>query len=306
MTGVLEGFTTVAIIIAAGFVLAHARLVDLSAQRMLAVLTFYLASPALLLTMLSGSKPAELFSGNLVATGGAVAVSGAIAALVARIRGWDLGHAVIAAMCSLYVNAANLGIPIAVYVLGDATLVVPTLLLQLVVLQPLALTLLDVATAEGAVSWRSALARPLKNPMTIGSAVGLVMAITGWRLPQVVADPVSIIGGMSVPAMLIAYGISLRLGPLPGRGVPLAELGLTVGLKMVVQPIAAYLIGRFLLGFEGADLLAVTVLSGLPTAQNVFVMAVRYRRSETLARDAIFVNTFGSIPAMLVISALLT
>lgn len=93
---------------------------------------------------------------------------------------------------------------------------------------------------------------------------------------------------------------------MPGRGVPLPELLLTVGLKMVVQPLAAYLIGRFVLGFHGPDLLAVTVLSGLPTAQNVFVMAVRYRRSETLARDVIFVTTFGSIPAMLAISALLT
>ncbi|MFT4262136.1 MAG: AEC family transporter [Nocardioides sp.] len=305
MGGVVEGFGVVALIILTGWVLAQVGLVDMSAQKVLSTMTFYVASPALLLTMLQGADVHQLFSGNLLATGGAVVVSAGIAFAISRLRRHDLGHTVITMLSASYVNANNLGIPIATYVLGNASASVPTLLLQLVVIQPVALTFLDIAVAHERLSVRTVLSRPFRNPMTLGSAGGLLLALTGWRLPTLVHDPLAIIGGMSVPCMLIAYGISLRLGPLPGRGVPPVELGSIVVLKMVVQPLAAYAIGRFLLGFEGHDLLAVTVLSALPTAQNVFVMSVRYNRSVVLARDAIFVNTFGAIPVLLTIAALL-
>ena len=74
---------------------------------------------------------------------------------------------------------------------------------------------------------------------------------------------------------------------------------------MVVQPIAAYVVGRFVLGLDPGALLAVTVLSALPTAQNVFVIATRYDRSTLLARDAIFVSTLASVPVVLAITALI-
>jgi len=51
-------------------------------------------------------------------------------------------------LASSYVNAGNLGLPLAVYLLGDAVAVVPTLLFQLLVLAPLAFAVLDAATGE--------------------------------------------------------------------------------------------------------------------------------------------------------------
>lgn len=57
---------------------------------------------------------------------------------------------VIGTLCSMYVNAGNLGLPIATYVLGDAALVAPVLLLQLLLLQPVAMAVLDHSTAPEA------------------------------------------------------------------------------------------------------------------------------------------------------------
>ena len=47
------------------------------------------------------------------------------------------------------------------------------------------------------------------------------------------------------------------------------------------------------------------VLAALPTAQNIFVHAVRYDRGVVLARDAVFATTVLSVPAITVIAALL-
>lgn len=306
MSGVFLGFATIGLIIGLGILLAHLGVVDEAGRRTLSTLAFFVASPALLLTVLQDSDVAAVFSGNVVALAGAVVVSAGILVAIAVVRRQDLATTVVAAQCAAYANAGNLGLPIAAYVLGDAALVAPLLLLQLLVLQPLALTLLDIAVSPTRLSVGTVLVRPLKNPITIGSLVGLVLALTGWRLPQVVQDPLELVGAMAVPSMLLAYGIALRLGPLPGRGVPAGELGLVVGLKMLVQPVAAYLLGRYALGLDAQGLLAVTVLSALPTAQNVFVIASRYDRSALLARDAIFVSTLASVPVVLAVTALVT
>ena len=143
--------------------------------------------------------------------------------------------------------------------------------------------------------------------VSIGEATGFAVA-AGVAVLTIVAgidDPVRLVGGMAVPGVLIAYGISLRLGPLPGRGVGASEIALVTVLKLVVQPLGAYVAGRAL-GLDGPALLALAVTAALPSAQNIFVHATRYDRQPTLARDAIFVTTILSVPAIFVITALLT
>jgi malonate transporter and related proteins len=310
--GVLAGFATIGIIIALGFLLAQLKILDATAQGVLTRLAYYVASPALMVTVLGGTDVQRLLSANLIASLASVAVAATIAVLLARLL-WkrDAGDTVIAAFCSAYVNAGNLGLPIAAYALGDAALIAPMLLAQLLVLQPSGLVVLDVIThiPTPGISPRRLLlmrlTRPLRNPLAVGSLVGLALALTGIKLPVAINAPLTLIGGIAVPSMLLAYGISLRLGPRLGAGEPPIQVGTLVLLKLVVQPIAAYLIGAYAVGLVGHDLLAVTVIAALPTAQNVFTLAMRYERGVILARDTIFVATLLSVPVILAITWLL-
>jgi predicted permease len=310
--GVLAGFATIGIIIGLGFLLAQLKVLDATAQGVLTRIAYYVASPALMVTVLGGTDVHRLLSANLIASLASVAVSATIAVLLARLiwkRG--AGDTVIAAFCSAYVNAGNLGLPIAAYALGDAALVAPMLLAQLLVLQPAGLAVLDSIThiPSPGISRRRLLlirlTRPLRNPLAMGSLVGLMLALTGIKLPALINVPLTLVGGIAVPSMLLAYGISLRLGPPPGAGEPPSQVGTLVLLKLVIQPIAAYLIGAYAVGLDGRDLLAVTVIAALPTAQNVFTLALRYERGVILARDTIFVATLLSVPVILGITWLL-
>jgi malonate transporter and related proteins len=304
--GVLEGFATIGTIIALGFVLAHFKVLEADSQVLLSRLSFFVASPALMITVLGNADVSNVFSKNLAASAGAVAVTGAIYIALARLL-WrkTTGDTVIGTLCSAYVNAGNLGIPIASYVLGDTALVAPILLLQLLVLQPLALAGLDHAASERGLSIRGTVTRALTNPLTVGSLIGLALSVTNAELPSAVDEPLVLVGGMAVPAMLIAYGVSLRFGPLPGTGVSGGEIACITALKLVVQPVAAYLIARFALGLDGTALFAVTLLAALPTAQNIFIHATRYGCSVVVARDSIFLTTVLSAPALFIITALL-
>lgn len=144
MLGALTGFVTIGVVIAVGALVAHLGLFDLKAQQVLSRLAFFVASPALMLLTISKADVHQVLSSNLIASAGAVIVTGAIYLALARWR-WRLptGEATVGVLATTYVNAGNLGIPIAAYVLGDAALVAPTLLMQLLVMQPVALAVLD-------------------------------------------------------------------------------------------------------------------------------------------------------------------
>jgi malonate transporter len=310
--GVLAGFATIGLIVGLGILLAQFGILDATAQRVLNRTAYYVASPALLITVLGGTDVHRLLSANLVASIGGVVVAATTVILLARLR-WkrNAGETVIMAFCSAYVNAGNLGLPIAAYALGDAAFVAPMLLTQLIILQPGGLAVLDSlihvpspGMTRRRLLWMR-LSRPFRNPLAVGSLIGFALAVTGTKLPVALHAPLTLVGGMAVPAMLLAYGISLRLGPLPGTGEPISQVAALVTLKLIVQPVAAYLIGAYAVGLTGRDLLAVTVIAALPTAQNVFIFASRYNRGVILARDTIFLTTILSVPAILAITWLL-
>jgi len=111
---------------------------------------------------------------------------------------------------------------------------------------------------------------------------------------------------MAVPGALIAFGISLRGSPLPGRGGRAADLVLVTVLKVLIMPLVAFMLARWVFGLEGVPLQAATMCAALPTAQNIFVYAVRYRTSVPLARDVVSTTTVACIPALIFIATLLS
>ena len=300
MTGVLEGFATIAV----GWLLAHLDILDTTAQNVLSRVAFYVASPALLVVVMARTPISAIFSANLVSSLGSVVVTVAAYVALSRWR-WraPLGESTIGALCASYVNAGNLGIPIALYVLGDVSLMAPTLLMQLLLITPVAMALLDADARGARPTLRRSLGRILRNPVTVGALVGILVSVVRSHVPDLVLQPVELLGNLAVPAMLIAFGISLRRGPRPGAGGSWGHVGTLVGLKLVLQPAAAVAIGAGLVGLRGHALFAAAVTAALPTAQNIFTYANRYNRGLFLARDAIFVSTFASVPVILFIAA---
>ncbi|MFD5803111.1 AEC family transporter [Streptomyces sp. NPDC127020] len=305
MQGVLTGFAVIAVVIAVGYVLGLRGHLGPQGREVLTKLAFHVASPALLFTTLATADLSVVFSSRLLVTAlSTVAVAGIFVA-VGVARRWGVGRTTIGALCSGYVNSGNLGIPIAVYVLGDASLVAPVLLFQLVLVTPVAVTILDLSGggAQGPL-WRRLLT-PLRNPIALGSLAGVAVAATGLRVPDAVMDPVTLIGNMSVPAVLLAFGISLCGSTMPMRGADREPVLLAVALKAVGQPAVAWALASGVFGLRGAQLLDVVVTSALPAAQNLYTYASTYGVGERLARDAILVSTVVSVPVLVGVAAVL-
>jgi malonate transporter len=305
--GVLAGFVTLGAIIALGFLLAQLGVLRSDSQLLLSRLVFFVATPALLFQTLSKAPVAQIFTSGLAVAGlsfvGAASLYGVLARTLWRR---SVGDTVIGGLSSAYVNAANLGLPITVYILGSASFIAPVLLMQLLVITPMAFAILDAVVSKRRPSVLSLISQPLRNPITVGCFLGLLVSLAGWQVPALISAPIALIAGMAVPGVLLAYGVSLRLGPRPIAGGSVVELAVVSVLKLLVQPLLAYAAARWLFGLDGRALLAATVVAALPTAQNIFVYASRYDRATTLARDSIFVTTALSVPVLLTITALLT
>jgi malonate transporter len=305
---VLAAFVPIWLLTAVGYVTGRAGVLGPAAVDVLGRFVFYVAMPAALLDTLT-RQPIGGAAGRAVA---AFVVSTLIVAAVgfaaARwIFGRPLAEQTIAAMSSGYVNAGNLGIPVAVQVLGDASFIAVILLIQTSILTPLILGTLDLARTDHAAGrLRRLLTVPLRSPVMLACLAGVVLGAAHVRLPALAGDAVALLGRAAVPSALIALGLSLVPRDVPdGEPRRPAEVGLAVLLKSCVQPVVCYLLAHLVLGLTGPALLAAVLCAALPAAQNTFIFARAYDMDGTYARDVIVASTALSMATLTVAAALL-
>ncbi len=305
MAGVLIGFAIIGSVIAVGYVVGRLGVLGPTATVVLGRAAFFVFLPALLFSVMAEADLAELFSALLPVS--AIAALSCMLAfvLLARLL-WRRGAPAltIGALASGYVNANNIGLPVAAYVIGDPTLVAPVILLQLVVFAPIALTILDVTTS-GRLSIGRVLTQPVRNPLIIASVLGLVVALIGVDLPDPVVEPFGLLGAAAVPTVLFVFGLSLHGRRILEPGSGRRDVLLAVILKSIVMPLVAWGVGALVFGLEGVALFTVVVLAALPTAQNVYTYAARYQTAMPLARDSGLITTALAVPILIVIAALL-
>ena len=307
MLGVLAGFFVVWAIILVGMFVGRRNVLGENARSVLSALTFFVASPALLFETLSKANLHNVFAAPLLVTAvGAVTTAVLFFVIVRFALKRPVPEALISSMSASLANSANLGIPIAVFVLGDASYVAPLLIFQLAFFTPVFLMALDATTSSHRTTPLRFVLMILRNPMIVGTGLGLLVAGTGWQVPPLIMEPIHLIGGAAIPAMLIAFGMSLNGSkPLQASAGRRLDTLLASGFKLIVHPLVAYLFARFALGMQEQALFAAVVTAALPTAQNVFVAASRYRTGVTVAKDTVLITTVVAVPAMIGVALLL-
>ena len=216
MGEVVSGLAVFAVVIAVGWALVRFGAVPAGSDTVLTGVCFYAATPALLVTTIGGADLATVVSRATLA--------GLLAETLGIVSAWlvhrlalrrSVAESTIGALAAGYVNAANLGIPVLIVLLGDATAIAPILLLQLLVISPAAFAVLDVSTARGRgtgpgpAAWTA----PLRNPLLLGVVVGLVVNLTGWDAGAaaggLVANSLGTLGALAVTLMMLSLGMSL-------------------------------------------------------------------------------------------------
>ncbi|MBM3583426.1 MAG: AEC family transporter [Alphaproteobacteria bacterium] len=177
-------------------------------------------------------------------------------------------------------NLGNMGLPLCFYAFGEVGL---ELAIAAFAIQSTLFFTLGVWFLSGRTSPRAALTTPA--PWAIGAAV--LFLATGAAPPQWLTNTVELIGGLTIPLMLITLGITLaRLAIVSvRRTLALSFLRLAMGVA----------VGLFLvtvLAIEGEARGVVIILCAMPSAVFNYLMALYYDRKPEEVASLVVAATF--------------
>ncbi|MBR2703219.1 MAG: AEC family transporter [Oscillospiraceae bacterium] len=190
-------------------------------------------------------------------------------------------------------NFVIMGIPIAQAIVGDADLSPVAILIAVIV--PM-FNFLSVVILEkfrgGRVKTGEVLLEIAKNPLIIGSVLGIVFLLLHIRLPAVVEKAVSNLGSIATPLQLFLLGAFFRFSGLRHYVRPLTVVTL---VKLFVTP-AVMLSAAALLGIRGVEFLGLIGIFASPTAINSFTMVQQMKCGDAeLAGDIVVMTSAVSI-----------
>jgi malate permease and related proteins len=134
------------------------------------------------------------------------------------------------------------------------------------------------------------------NPFILACLAGLLIAVSGWDLPTIVARTCATLGQMTTPLALLGVGATLSLEALRGRWTQAAAAAL---VKVAVAPLVGYLLVSAL-GLAPLELRIAMIYLATPTATASYVMAGQLGSDEQLAGAVIVLSTVLSLPALAV------
>jgi malonate transporter and related proteins len=300
LDGVLKGFFVVGAVMLVGYILGKTNALGPHGTKVLSTLTFLVGLPSLMFSLIASRHISDVLSTTGLISVATAAAMMAVFAIIGAIAGWGVRRTTIGALATGIVNSTNLGVPLSSYVLGSATYVTPIMLFQLAVITPIALTILDLSDPDAEKpSVGRILATPFRNPVTVAAILGIIVSAVGIQVPELILDPLSLIAQVTVPLMLIIFGMSLHgLSPrgTSGDGAPTT---VAVILKSAVQPVLAWVLAVFVFRLDGFSTFVVTACAILPTGQNVVLYAVRYRVGQGLAQSTAVITSALAVPLLL-------
>ena len=192
-------------------------------------------------------------------------------------------------------NYVIMGIPVATALLGADQLGTVSILIAVVV--PL-FNMLSVVVLE---VFRGQKPKPLhilgqiaKNPLVIGSVLGILTLAAGIRLPHILEQTIQNISAIASPLQLFLLGAFFQFSGLKTYRRELVTLS---AAKLIVAPGLFLGLGA-LLGFRGVAFVSLIGVFASPTAVNSFTMAQQMGGDAELAGDIVVTTSAVSILTM--------
>ena len=142
----------------------------------------------------------------------------------------------------------------------------------------------------------------MKNPNVVAAIIGVVVNLSGIRLPDMISGVLSDLGGLASPLSFLSLGVSLNIAAVKRNG-RLLSVGLL--LRLVVIP-GVMLTGAWLLGFQGQQMCAMMILFAAPVSVSSYPMAVAMDADGELAGQMVAFSTLFSLVTIFGWTALLS
>lgn len=147
---------------------------------------------------------------------------------------------------------------------------------------------------NGEASPRKLLLAIVKNPTVLSTLTGLLVNLSGLRLPDLILDVVQDLAGLTTPLSFLSIGVTLKLGAGIANKWYLIS-GVT--MRLILIPMAILPLAIFC-GFRGQELCALMILFASPTAVSSYPMAVAMDADGDLAAQMVAYTTVFCLPTI--------
>ncbi len=269
---------SVFLLIGIGYGFAHWRKISLSS---LTEIVVYLAAPCLVFTSLATKSvvAADIVMMVLGAVGIVAGVGALIGLYFLIFRLQSRGFA----LPVLFMNAGNMGIPLALFAFGESGLQRATLMFVIISVFQYSL---GIYILSGRGQWLEIFRLPPIYAMVLGLSFNLGQI----PIPDLLFQPLAMLGYAAIPLMLVSLGYrlhdvrSLRWGHSLGGAL----------LRIFGGFLSAYLTAT-IIGAEGVNRQVLLLYGSLPAAVVNFVLTEKYGQDPELAASIVVLSTLLSL-----------
>lgn len=223
----------------------------------------------------------------------------AMALLLPRLVTKDQGERGIVGFAVMFANVGFIGYPIVASIFGHQAVFYAALLNMP---NTFFIFTVGVMLVKGENGLRQFSPRVLASPALLAAVVAAALVALGVHTPYIIAEPIQLVGNITVPASLMIIGSSMANLPLRqimGNGKVYA----TSFLRLVVVPLAFYYMFRFI-GVTDLVNNINTVVLAMPVASFGTMFCLRYNRDVALMTEITFVTTVASIATIPLVTML--
>ena len=192
-------------------------------------------------------------------------------------------------------NFLLLGMPLAQELCPGADLATVSVMLAIVVpcFNVLAVVTLETFSRKQ-IDVKKILLGIVKNPLIIASAAGILVNLSGLRLPECLSNPIAQLGASASPVALLLLGAQFEFRDVRTHR---RNLAICTTLRLVVFPGIALPLAM-LTGLRGPEFAVLISMFATPTAVASFSMAAQMGGNPELAASAVTLTTLLSAGTM--------
>ena len=254
-------------------------------------IVMYIGTPCLIIGVMAKVEVQPAVMGD-------VAVATAIVMTAMGLIGWLCLRSLKLSVATylpplIFPNNGNMGLPLCLFAFGQTGLALALGSFMVMMVATFTVGLLLVAEGD----WRNRLLSVVKQPVIYSMAIAVVLLVTDTDLPRWLSNTVDLLGGIAIPLMTIALGVSLAT-----LKIQFLSRSIAFSLARVFGGLLLGYIVCHLMGLTGVSRAVVLLQSAMPIAVFNYLLALRYSRQPEEVAAMVLVSTliaFAGLPFLL-------